>query len=369
MCTFLVYSILMIVKNVVKIIYDSEHQFALQIKGFLYVDEGNEVRWMGDANNIILFPTLRKSLEKTEREAYEAMKKQDYESALEKFDFLLFHQYASHEIYISKLISLLKLHELDEAEYFCESLLANDEDLYYFDYFEYYIMILYERNKFSVVMECIDAEEKSNRVPKDSKKKLRDLYRLAYQMNAARAEELISELNEAFRENNSRKQWYILNKWKELKADPPEQFLSVLKKPTVHPAIKTSIIEILIDNNIDAEIEIEKFGELISLNLKHLLKLDEHPIYTKLLHQIGNIEQENPTLFLQVNEMLRQYSYIHYPKMYADEEAKRIAEALIHVGKENLALPLEDGEKKSNLENQIENIRLSNELYLHICLD
>lgn len=324
---------------------------------------------MSETKNIILFPTLRNELEKTERESYELIQQQEYSIALEKLDFLLTHQFFSYEIHISKLICLIKLYQLTEAEEFCENLLSDYNDPHYYDYLDYYIMILYENNKFTYIIDTIKEEEKRSTIPENFKKKFRDLYRLAYQMNISRSDELIRELHHAVKEDNHRKQWYIINKWKELKIDPPEMFLTLIKKKTIHPAIKTAVIEIYKDSNFESSIIVEKFGENYTIEPKLLQKVLDHPIYLNTLEQLQNLEQENPTLYMQAKELLYQYSYIQYPRFYPTSDIIYVKDALIFIGYENLSLTQNDVINEGKIQDYVEMIKLSNELYLNICLD
>ncbi|MEI3612885.1 tetratricopeptide repeat protein [Pseudogracilibacillus sp. SO30301A] len=324
---------------------------------------------MSNTNNIILFPTLRNELEKAERESFELIHQQDYEQALEKLKFLLTHQISTYEIHISKLICLIKLNQLTDAEQFCENLLTDYNDSHYYDYLDYYIMILYETNKFPYIIDLINAEEKRSTIPDNFRKKFRDLYRLAYQMNSARSDELIAELHGAVKEDNHHRQWYIINKWKELNIDPPEMFLNLLKEKEIHPAIKTQIIELLIDSNFKSSVMVEKFGENHSIELKKLQKVSEHPIYLNTLQQLQNLEQENPTLYIQVKELLYQFSYIQYPKFYPTSDIIDVKNALILLGNENLSLPYGEMTNKNKVHDYVDLIKLSNELYLTICLD
>lgn len=324
---------------------------------------------MSNINNIILFPTLRNELENAERKSFELIHQHNYELALKKLNFLLTHQFSSFEIHISKLICLIKLNQLTEAEQFCESLLMDYNDPHYYDYLDYYMMILYETNKFSYIIDLIKVEEKRNTIPDNFRKKFSDLYRLAYQMNIVRSDELINELHHAVKEDNHHRQWYIINKWKELKVDPPEMFINLIKEKKINPAIKTQIIEILIDSNFKSSVTVEKFGENHTIELKKLQKVSEHPIYLNTLQQLQNLEQENPTLYLQVKELLYQFSYIQYPKFYPTNDLTDVKNALILLGHENLSLPHREIINEKKVNDYVDIIKLSNELYVNICLD
>ncbi len=323
---------------------------------------------MSEPNNIIIFPTLRDSLEEIENQAYESIQKQDYEIALQHVNYLLSHQYCSYDIHVSKLICHIKLNDLAEAEKFCENLVIDSDEPHYFDYLEYYVMILYEREKYAYLIELIENEEKNEKMPEESQKRLREIYRLAYQMNVIRSDELIQELRRSVKEENHQKQWYILNKWKELKTDPPELLFTLLKNNGIHPAIKTLVLESLKDLNIRASIEVEKFKDTSTILLDALPLVMEHPTYKYIVELLQETEQENPTLFLLIKDLLYQFNYIQYPHMYTDKELKDIAKAFVLAARDNLSLNIPKGEVDNKIQEYINQIHLCNELYLNICL-
>lgn len=320
---------------------------------------------MKETNNVVLFPGM---LQQLEVESFTAMDEENYETALEKLNLLLSHQISSYKIHVGKLICLIKLNQFIEAEQFCEELLWNKDDHHYDDYFDYYTMILYERNKFSELMTAIEEEKKVRLIPDKYLNKLEQLYNICYQMNEMTASELLKDLHVAVEENDHQKQWYIINKWKQLSVKVPPFFITLLQQEVIHPVVKTYILEVVQQHDVNEKIEIIKFGDSLMVNLDELPQIDEHPIYQKTLEQIRPLEQENPTLFQLVNELLDQFVYVRYPFYYPDDDVQTVARALIHLGKVHLSLhsPKEDKDKKIN--KFIQHIQVCNELYLNIIL-
>lgn len=65
---------------------------------------------------------------------------------------------------------------------------------------------------------------------------------------------------------------------------------------TKHPYLKTSIIYILVENKVEEEIEVEKFGDKITVIPTHLHRNEEFT--NQVLHTLSaRIESENPTMF------------------------------------------------------------------------
>lgn len=320
---------------------------------------------MNETNNVILFP---KTLELLETESFQAIDDQDFKTALEKLDILLAHHVSSYQIHIGKLICLIKLDKLAEAEQFCEDLLRERESKYYYDYFEYYTMILYERNKYSEVMVVIDEEKRIGQIPNEYETKYNQLYEICYHINETTATELLQDLEIAVNEHQIHKQNYIISQWQQLNVRPTKMLFSFLHHHDVHPVVKTNILRILQRHQVVQAVEVEKFGERLTIRPKDLPKMDEHPIYQQILRQMSDIEQENPTLFQLVKELLDQFSDVCYPFFYQKEEVIYVARALIHLGQVNLSLhsTIDDDCIKTN--DYIKKIEAYHEIYLKMML-
>src|SRR5690625_3654722 len=104
-----------------------------------------------------------------------ALKDKNYAEALKIINKLLKNQIHSRGIYVTKLNCLIQLKQFDEAEQFCEDLLEFTADFYEY-YFEYYLFILFELNKFHILMDAYEAARKANKINKEKRVKLYSFY-------------------------------------------------------------------------------------------------------------------------------------------------------------------------------------------------
>lgn len=315
-----------------------------------------------EMNNVILFPTLRRNLEQIEEESYELIEEQNYEQALEKLNILLSHQYTSFEINMNMLHCLTKLKRWKEAEEFNEMLLEENDEFYY-DYFGYYLMILYEQNNFSAIMKTILEEEKNAHIPPPYHKKFKDIYRLCYQMNMMKANDLLNNFEIAIREENHKEQLHYLHKWIQLHVEPSEIIVDALKSKKVHPVVKTKILKVLKDKYMKDPVIIEKFGQEKEIHPSELVSIKEQTLYQKTLEALSDIEQNDPTLYFLIEQLLYQYHYIHYPFLIDETEDDRLTKAFIDVGKKHLSL-IDDVE--DDLKEEVKAIEICSQLYLNI---
>ena len=316
-----------------------------------------------EKDNVILFPTLRRNLEQMEKESYELIEDNDYEQALEKLKILLSHQYTSFDINMNTLHCLTKLGRWKEAEQFNEMLLKNEDDEYYYDYLGYYIMILYEQNNYSALMTTILEEEKKRHIPPPFNKKFKDIYRLCYQMNMMKANELLHQFKTAIEEENHREQLFYIHQWVQLHVEPSEMIVHALRNNKVHPVVKTKILEVLKERNLTEKLTVEKFGREIEICPAQLVDIKEQELFQTILDKLSEVEQNDPTLYALIEQLVYQYHYVRYPFLFDVIEIDQLTEAFVFVGKKHLAMTSGVDEK---IKNEVETIEICSQMYLNV---
>lgn len=94
-----------------------------------------------------------------------------------------------------------------------------------------------------------------------------------------------------------------------------------LLDPQCHFFAKTLLIEIMIEQQVDEDMEVEKFGEYYSINPSYMPLVLQQSQYEGIAKYLQNVlEDENPTLFQQCIEYLEYTLYAIYPyDIYEDE--------------------------------------------------
>lgn len=320
---------------------------------------------MNKINNVIIFPTLRRTLEQLEEESFDLIDDQNYELALEKIDELLAHQYTSFDTNVNKLHCLTKLGRLQEAEEFSETLLENENDENYYDYLGYYIMILYEQNNFNALMNTILEEEKKRKIPSPFDRKFRDIYRLCYQMNVMKSNDVTNDLKRAVRDENAEEQLFYVQQWLDLNVEPNEFIINCLKDEKVHPVIKTKLLIAFKERNYSNEMIVEKFGQQVTIQPNELLDITAYPFYRGILNKLAYIEQENPSLHQLIEQLVYQYHYVSFPYFQQDDHITNMAEAFVYVAKQSLSLEV-DGHIDEEFIKDVELIQICSQLYLNL---
>ena len=288
---------------------------------------------MSDPERIIMLPEVKKSLKE---QMYQYMKEHKYTDALAIANNLIEHEIDELNINITKLSCLTSLNKLEEALIFIEGLLGNRDENYY-AYFEIYIGLLYETNQYDEVMFILDEQEN---IPKELQPKFNELYRMAFQTNEkikmVSAKELLTELEIAINSEDDLKQWNLINQLKKINVKPPNNIVELLKLNTIHPVVKTSIFNWLRELDVKSEVEVVKFNQTKTFTPSETASLTKNLAVTKTMLHLRKIEEDNPTLYQMIEELLIKFIYVNYPILYDETDAKKVAIALESVSEQSL---------------------------------
>lgn len=239
-----------------------------------------------------------------------------------------------------RLVCLIGLGEYQKAKQEGMRAKAMAQSTYY-DVVSMYIVALKELGEFEEAIDLLIEELSMPYIPYQYE----NLFNTAY-------DEILLEKQEARYEVESKNQIFsieeidqLLNK-KECNEDLLYMALDQLQQlnirmiiPTVkrylidpqrHFFAKTLLIEIMIDQQVDEEMEVEKFGEIYPLNPSYMPMVLEQMQYEGILRYLENaLENENPSLLEQCQEYLEYLLYAFYPKEI-DEMDYNVFAAAIH---------------------------------------
>lgn len=281
-------------------------------------------RGTNKVDKIILFPKEQLRLEE---EVRTAMKREDYPTALEWLINLLNHGCHSYANHIQILICWMKLKQWKEAERFCEDLLENRNDPHYMDYTDYYVMILYETAQYHRVLAVLD-EIDQKEIPEAMREKWEELKKLARKMNEWAARDLEEEFLRSAAEADGKRQYILLQKWKQREVVAPPSFYELLAEDGVHPLVKTEILRQLRSEKVEKRVEVKKKEQSFYCVPGQLDRIDDYPAYQSVLRQLKEVEQNDPTGFAFMKEVYDQYCEVMYPLLHEEEDAAPVAENL-----------------------------------------
>lgn len=317
-----------------------------------------------NSENIIMFPKWKMALE---NESLQALEDKKYKEALSKLNILISYGNNDHEIVLGKMICLMELERFEEAQEVCEELLTYKDENYY-HYFHLYLTILFQTSQYDILIEQVEHELLNNNLPKIFKEQFQQLLTMSKQMqdsiirkeSGGNKKELFQIING----NNYLRQWQLLENMRKMGTRPMDEINLLLKNEKIHPAIKTVIFKWLQDQKVDEYFLVQKFGKEIKVNPSKIAKIRDHYVTKQTLLLISELEQNNPSLFIMLEQLLYRYIYILYPLVPAIEDVPKIAEALSLIGEQYLHNNEQDIDE--NMEYYIDEIKMCEALFLSI---
>lgn len=94
-----------------------------------------------------------------------------------------------------------------------------------------------------------------------------------------------------------------------------------LRNPDRHFFAKSLLLEIMIEQQVDDDFEVEKFGTIYDFNPSYMPLVLQQTHYDGIVRYLQNgIESDNPSLYEQCVDFLEYFLYAVYPKEIYDDE-------------------------------------------------
>ncbi|RFB17715.1 tetratricopeptide repeat protein [Bacillus sp. HNG] len=285
---------------------------------------------------IIPFPKLKERLMEKGLEALSSKKFNEALALLEQAKEL---EKGNHEIELGIVICLFELGELEQAKDSCLMMLKEDVGDY-FHVLQIYVTILIQLGQYDEVKSTIEAVLDEDAVPPEYLDHLTQLLELSKRMLVADGVEKEAEYvnkdveeelqNVLYNEGIVGKQIATIQSLKELNIRKYlDLLIPFLVIPENHPIVKTIIMQLLVTNQVDLEVEVEKFGETTKVNPKNLVDPSMSPFTIRVLSILEEqLENENPTLYEMAKEIWLRHLFVLYPFTLEEEEPSKYAATL-----------------------------------------
>lgn len=293
---------------------------------------------------IVLFPHVK---ERLLDKGYEALNEKNFEEAYELFKSMETNKIHTMQSELAIVICLVELSRIEEAIDYCEKILKEG---FSEEVLDVYLSILLQMEYFEKANEVIIPVLKNEEISDLYHMKLQNLSQIAEKgtdsRNISHTKEQIKEVeNILLHDSNVTKQMEIVSILETMNI---ESILEVLKEflrdDTKNPVLKSLIIQVLNNKEVDEEIQVCKFGREVMINPK---LLDEEAFLfgdevSKLLSQY--IENDNPTMFQALNEQWNYYVFSYYPFVLEPRNKTLWATALYVFGARMYGIPIENRE-------------------------
>lgn len=299
--------------------------------------------------NIIPFPNLK---ERYIDKGMTLLKEKKYHEALGMFSEAKNLNEDKAEVHLGMAICLMELGELKEAKKICKKMLLEDIG-HYFTVLQIYLTILIQLREYHEVQSTIEAVLEENHLPAESAEHFYKLLEFSRKMTEDNSDIMEDESDEHTKptyiedilENTTKQMAYIeslrdrnLNKhFSTLK--------TILKNQNSHPMVKSMILHLMIENEVEKEVTVYKFGETITVIPAKMDDISNLPFTKKVLNLLDDtLGNENPTLYEAVKELWVRHLYVIFPLEPMPTDEKVWAAALHIVGYEMHGITLDTEE-------------------------
>jgi tetratricopeptide (TPR) repeat protein len=267
----------------------------------------------------------------------------------------------SPEIELGIVICLVELGDLEEAKQRCMRMLHEAKGDYY-QVLQIYLLILIQLHEYKEMQITIEAVLEENRVPAQYAENMYKMLEFSRSMNekhgkkASEDEQFLEYADILLKGNRIDKQLETIQTFKNMNI---KKYISILQEflqsPEKHPVLKTSILQMLMEQEIDQQIVVEKFGRITTVNPVELSSDIEKMKGTEVLSLIDDmIGNDNPTLYELLKDLWLRHLYVLFPFSPEPENANQWAAALHAIGLEMFGLEI-DWNKVKELYGVIDN--------------
>ena len=272
-------------------------------------------------HKIIPFPHLSELLMK---KGMEAMEDKNYKDAYRYFDQGIQIEPEHEDINIGLALSLVELGRYQEAKEIVKRMM--DQGIgEYFHVINIYLMILLQLNEHEEIIAVIEALFDEDQVPPERVESLENLLamskRIAGQQEDSSqpspTEGLPIDEEEVLRILESgtiEEQLYILSSLSNQNIRPWADALCQYLIEEKHPFLKTLVLSLLREQEVNRMIEMEKFGQRWTVNIEDLPKVEETRFLTELQKELSEkLEHNDPIMYDQALEMVKRHNILLYP--------------------------------------------------------
>lgn len=270
-------------------------------------------------DNVILFPDLDKRLLE---KGLDRLKQKKYREAIELLQSARYLDPDSEEVNVGLVLAYFESGNLTEANQLAKEMLQIGIGEY-FKIVDMYIMILVQQHKHDEIVMTIEALLEEKQVPTDKLDHFMKLLQFSRKMADSAPESFENERQQQV--ENVELDLYSYT-------DPGEQvqiagqlshsnvraymteLTEFLSSEKGDPFFKTMLLNVLMEQDYEKEILVEKFARQVLCTPDQLFDVHEHPDLLAITDRVRDVvENENPILFESIKQLLDRYFFLLYP--------------------------------------------------------
>ncbi|QOY33994.1 tetratricopeptide repeat protein [Anaerobacillus isosaccharinicus] len=298
--------------------------------------------------NVVLFPGV---VEKLVGKGMEALKEKKFSDALSFFEQALEIDPDHPQGRFGVALSLIEQSRLDEAKAVTEKMLKEDIGSYY-DILQVHISLLVQLGQYDDVVAMLEGIMGEEKLPANLAESFYHLLHFSRQMVddgplidvteeiQVPPEDLVHMLNTGVPE----KQWLAIQMLGKLPGQVFFEAITQFLKTEEHdPVLKSMVLQLLKEKNIEEKVEIHKFGKIIIKNVSDLENVFHEKFGKDTLVLVSeHLESENPSLYEMISHVWWHYLFALYPISPEPLNTKLWAAAIHKIGGEMTGMDIDE---------------------------
>jgi len=284
--------------------------------------------------NVVLFPG---TVERLIAKAHEYVETYQYELANKNFEEALKYSDESDELTLSVYAySLYEAKSFEKAKEICEELLSIGPSMY-LEVMELYLTICIQLKQYKQVESIITSLLEEEAIPADQIEKFQRLKEL----NANIAENIYQQENIVNNKLQLDVDTFSIDYFLSLKPNEQlmqvhslttvnirpivEQLKAIVENETTHTFIKSLILILLVEQNVDINLTISKFGREMEVNPSQMELPTKLPQFNKVSDLVNEQLDQEPSILEMVQYLISKHSIVTYPFEWLDYDSEDVA--------------------------------------------
>lgn len=284
--------------------------------------------------NVIVFPGM---VDRLIAEGLKYAEEFQYDLAVDSIRQALTYREADEQTLGVYAYSLYEVRQFKEAKVICEELLKLGPT-YYFETIELYVTILMELREFDQIEEMLKVIIEEEDIPQDKIEKFEQLLELGSRLSQQKGDLPVEDIPH---NNQIDATLFELNTYTAFSEDKQQQLLveleganlsqiedelvGIVESPVLSPITKSFAFLLMVHEEIDRMVTIEKFGQTSEVNPKWYPDPSETPVVQQVLNLLKDKLSQNPSKLDMVEDLILRHSFATYPFEWMDFEAKEVA--------------------------------------------
>lgn len=294
--------------------------------------------------NVIPFPDLEKRLL---TRGLDHLQNKKYQQAIQLFEEAKSLNEQNDEVYIGLILAYYEIGSFQIAKDLALEMLREDMGDY-FQTVDLYLMILVQMKSYEEIITTIEMLLEEREIPADKLEHFSKLLAFSRKMvdenpnsySTANLDEYLDvDHNPSLHLNENKdpnKQVLMIAELSKKNVRPYiEEIKEFLQGDRSHPFLKTMLLNLLIEQEYEREVLVEKFGRVKTVIPSKLFTLPEYPLKDDIQKVLqDHLESEDPVLYQQICSLLERHLFLLYPFELEDASAECWAAAYHYIGLE-----------------------------------